>query len=196
MHELNNSLASIAAFSQLIRTDPGLPDEMRRHAAQLIEEVDRTRRIAAQILDVAPPATAPESRTETRSGAAPARILIVDDEPAIREFLARALARHGYVPLTAVDGVSALEIVEREPPDAIICDHRMVTMSGVDFHAAVIAGHPELAGRFVFMSGDIEDPELQAAAAVRGVALLGKPFDMTSMLGMLDELLEPGLLGD
>lgn len=189
-HELNNSLASIVAFSHLIRTDPALPVELRRHAELLVAEVDRTREIVLAILDSDARANVPEAPAGGPPARAPARILVVDDEPAIREFLSRVLERHGYTPLAAIDGASALEIIEREPPDAILCDHRMVTMSGTDFHAAVVASHPDLARRFAFMSGDIENPELRAVATARGVTLLGKPFDMTAMLRLLDQLLE------
>jgi two-component system NtrC family sensor kinase len=52
-HELNNPLASIVAFSQLMRRDPRLPDDMRRDADLLVAEADRTRRIVQNLLDFA-----------------------------------------------------------------------------------------------------------------------------------------------
>ncbi len=52
-HELNNPLASILGFSQLIRRDPSLPDELRHDADLLIEEAARTRRIVQNLLDFA-----------------------------------------------------------------------------------------------------------------------------------------------
>ena len=54
-----------------------------------------------------------------------ARILVLDDEPSIREFLARVLSRAGYEPVLAATGAEALEIVRTAPPAAILCDHRM-----------------------------------------------------------------------
>jgi CheY-like chemotaxis protein/two-component sensor histidine kinase len=50
-HELNNPLAAIIAFSQLIRRDPGLPADLRHDAELLVEEADRTRRIVKSLLD-------------------------------------------------------------------------------------------------------------------------------------------------
>jgi nitrogen-specific signal transduction histidine kinase len=63
-HELNNPLASIVAFSQLIRTDPRLPAELHHHADLLIQESNRTRRIVQNLLDFArqrPPERVPTS---------------------------------------------------------------------------------------------------------------------------------------
>ena len=70
-HELNNPLASIVAFSQLIRTDPGLPDDLHRQADMLIQEANRTRRIVQNLLDFArqrPPERVPTSIRELVDG--------------------------------------------------------------------------------------------------------------------------------
>ena len=52
-HELNNPLASIVAFSQLLRTDPGLPEDLRTQADLLVQEANRTRTIVDNLLDFA-----------------------------------------------------------------------------------------------------------------------------------------------
>jgi two-component system NtrC family sensor kinase len=52
-HELNNPLASILGFSQLIRRDPALPESLRHNADLLVEEATRTRRIVQNLLDFA-----------------------------------------------------------------------------------------------------------------------------------------------
>jgi CheY-like chemotaxis protein len=117
------------------------------------------------------------------------RILVVDDEPAIRDFLGRMLGRIGYEPVVAADGDEALEIVRSDPPDAILCDHRMAGMTGAAFNDAVAATSPDLARRFAFMTGDVTNPDLRAIATARGVALLAKPFDMTSVQATLERIL-------
>jgi PAS domain S-box-containing protein len=61
-HELNNPLAAIIAFSQLIRSDDRLPEDMRHDAGLLVQEADRTRRIVQNLLDFAR-ARPPERRT-------------------------------------------------------------------------------------------------------------------------------------
>lgn len=56
-------------------------------------------------------------------------LLVVDDEPALRETLERALVAEGYAVETAPDGVAALRVVARTEPDAIVLD---VLMPGAD----------------------------------------------------------------
>jgi CheY-like chemotaxis protein len=196
VHDLNNSLAAIVAFSHMIRTDPTLPEELRHHAEMLVEEADRTRQIVTNLVGRSPAAgavsapTAPTtqmSQTAAPNGASPdatsrpSRILVLDDEPAIRDFLGRILHRGGHEPILVSDGRAALEIVRNDPPDAILCDHRMAGMNGIAFHEAVAAIDPELARRFVFMSGDVLNTELRAFALAHGVTLLAKPFDLDSV---------------
>lgn len=204
IHDLNNSLAAIVAFSHLIRTDPSLPEGLRHHAAMLVEEADRTRQIVVNLVD-ASAASAPATAAQTATGedrvdesgpgtnekSRPSRVLVLDDEPSIREFLARILRRGGYEAMLASDGPSALEIVRSDPPDAILCDHRMVGMSGIAFHEAVAAIDPELARRFVFMSGDVLNAELRAFAITRGITLLAKPFDIESVDRTIGGLMGP-----
>jgi PAS domain S-box-containing protein len=111
----------------------------------------------------------------------PMRVLVLDDETAIREFLGRALRRAGYEPLLAPTGAEALEMIRHESPDAILCDHRMAGMNGTEFHDAVAATDSELSRRFAFMSGDVLNPELREFATARGILLLAKPFDIATV---------------
>ena len=65
------------------------------------------------------------------SGEAPARVLIVDDEPAVREALRRSLAFEGYDTALAADGLAALEQADSYRPDAIVLDVLMPRMDGL-----------------------------------------------------------------
>ncbi len=117
------------------------------------------------------------------------RILVLDDEPSIRDFLSRILSRAGFVPIVAADGRTALEIVRSEPPEAILCDQRMAGMSGTAFHDAVAELDPGLARRFAFMSGDVLNPELRDFAVARGIFLLAKPFDVDTVARTVERIL-------
>ncbi|EFL24289.1 DNA-binding response regulator [Streptomyces himastatinicus ATCC 53653] len=64
-------------------------------------------------------------------GDQPARILIVDDEPAVREALQRSLAFEGYATETAVDGLDALEKAGTYDPELIVLDVLMPRMDGL-----------------------------------------------------------------
>ncbi|MGC5411942.1 response regulator, partial [Streptomyces sp. DT225] len=61
----------------------------------------------------------------------PQRILIVDDEPAVREALQRSLAFEGYDTEVAVDGLDALAKAESYAPDLIVLDIQMPRMDGL-----------------------------------------------------------------
>ncbi|GAA1524364.1 response regulator transcription factor [Actinomadura kijaniata] len=63
--------------------------------------------------------------------AADARILVVDDEPAVRESLTRSLEFEGYRVGTAADGVAALDAVAAERPDLVVLDVLMPRMDGL-----------------------------------------------------------------
>ncbi|OPF80379.1 DNA-binding response regulator [Streptomyces antioxidans] len=64
-------------------------------------------------------------------GDQPARILIVDDEPAVREALRRSLVFEGYATETAVDGLDALDKVGSYDPELIVLDVLMPRMDGL-----------------------------------------------------------------
>jgi two-component system response regulator MprA len=65
------------------------------------------------------------------AGGVPARVLVVDDEPAVREALTSSLAFEGYDVAEAADGVAALEQMERTRPDLVVLDVLMPRMDGL-----------------------------------------------------------------
>jgi two-component system response regulator MprA len=60
------------------------------------------------------------------------RILVVDDEPAVRQAVERALRLEGYDVLLAGDGREALESLESRPPDAVVLDVLMPRVDGLE----------------------------------------------------------------
>lgn len=60
-----------------------------------------------------------------------ARVLVVDDDPAVREALVSSLRSEGYEVAEAGDGVAALRQVEREKPDLVVLDVLMPRMDGL-----------------------------------------------------------------
>ena len=73
------------------------------------------------------------------------RILVVDDEPSIRETAGVVLGSEGYEVLTAADGLDGLHALSKSLPDVIISDLNMPRMSGFEFLAIVRKRFPHIA---------------------------------------------------
>jgi len=84
-----------------------------------------------------PRAAAPRPDVSPRPGApSPPTILLVDDDPAVRQGLARVLASEGWRVVSAASGAEALERLAEQPPDLLITDLHMAEITGWDllFH--------------------------------------------------------------
>ena len=88
------------------------------------------------------------------------RILVVDDEPLIRETAKMILEAEGYEVLTAADGLDGLHSLSQSLPDLIISDLNMPRMTGVEFLAVVRQRFPHLAT--IAMSGGYSSGERPA----------------------------------
>jgi CheY-like chemotaxis protein len=113
--------------------------------------------------------------------ASPPVVLVCDDESSVRALLGRVLERAGCQAVEAASGEAALLLVETSVVDAIVSDHRLPGMSGVDLFERATALRPDLATRFVLLSGDPDDPEIAAFTRATGVPVLAKPFDLASI---------------
>src|SRR5664279_1297213 len=80
------------------------------------------------------------------------QILVVDDEPSVRECLGMLLASVGYNVETAENGVNAVSQLNRTVPDLILTDLNMPQMSGMELISHVRSRYPAIA--IVAMSGD------------------------------------------
>jgi CheY-like chemotaxis protein len=143
-------------------------------------------------------APGPTDDTITRPGVEPAdgdarpRVLALDDEPAIRQVLVKALAQVGIECVAFADGPAALDGLRETDFAAMLLDHRMAGMNGTEFYLAAIEMKPELAARTVFMSGDVMNPDLADFAKARQIRLLAKPFDIPAVIRVVREAMAGG----
>jgi signal transduction histidine kinase/ActR/RegA family two-component response regulator len=106
------------------------------------------------------------------------RVLIVDDEPMLAHAYRRMLARDHDVVVVA-DGREALALLQEEPGfDVIFCDVMMPGLSGVAVFRAAVQRHPELARRFVFMTGGAFTAESRGFLDSVDSPHLDKPIDV------------------
>jgi two-component system, NtrC family, response regulator HydG len=111
------------------------------------------------------------------------RILIVDDEAALRTSLAANLALEGYKVVEAEDGARAIELVREGSFDLIISDVRMPGMNGVDAFREIRKIRPGLP---VILMTAFAVEDLLAEALAEGVyAVLPKPFDIARLIGLI-----------
>lgn len=106
-----------------------------------------------------------------------ARILIIDDQPAIRTALRAILEREGHAVTEAVDGHVALRHFAGDPTDLVITDVFMPNMDGIEFLTRVKGAFPE--ARIVVMSGGgslSKEEVLADAGSLGALATLPKPF--------------------
>ena len=100
------------------------------------------------------------------------RVLVVDDDADVREFLAGNLAEYGYAVEQASDGPSALAAFDRRRPDVLVLDYLMPGMTGAEVAQTILAKVP--AQKVLFVSGYSETEAIKSAAPQ--AALLAKPF--------------------
>ena len=114
----------------------------------------------------------------------PGRVLVVEDEPEIREFVSMVLDSQGYRVSTAANGARALEEIHREPVDLILLDMRMPVMDGWSFARAYRAALGPHAPIVVLTAAqDAAD----RAAQINAEGFLGKPFDLDDLLRVVAE---------
>ena len=128
---------------------------------------------------------------------APARdgaplVLVVDDEPDIRDLIRLNLEAEGYRVAVAVDGDDALTVARAQRPDAIFLDVLMPGLDGWQTLQRLKAGDPDLADTPVVMVTALSQSEDRLRAAIEGaVRYLSKPFHPRELLATLDEIFSP-----
>jgi CheY-like chemotaxis protein len=121
------------------------------------------------------------STTHDVAGTMSARVLVVDDDPDLLRLARRILQGHGYRVVTAGDGVAALALIAREPPDLLLTDLMMPALDGVALIQAL--QRQAVACPIIVCSA-------AAAVALPGVRLLPKPFGVDALLAAVADALD------
>lgn len=108
------------------------------------------------------------------------RVLVVDDEPMVRDTLGQFLAEEGYVVDTAIDGADALERVRNARPDAILLDLMMPGMNGRQF-LQELRDDPTYASVPVLIMTAVHGLEVNLAS-IGASQVVEKPFAIEDLL--------------
>ncbi len=109
-------------------------------------------------------------------------ILIVEDDPLIRENLQEALQSEGYLALTAENGQVALDLVTMRPPQLILLDLRMPMMDGWAFVRAL----RERGSTVPIIVMTAERNGRMWAEQLAAAAYLAKPYDLDELLALVE----------
>src|SRR5262245_7371722 len=151
----------------------------QEHGGRLFAESEPGRTVFTLELPVALDAT---TGSPLKAGARPGLVgagraaLVVDDEPAIVEFIATLLRETGWEVDLAGGGRAALESMQARRYDLIVSDIRMAEGGGEQLYREAVAVEPALADRFIFITGDTANDRAWAFLGDAKVPVLEKPF--------------------
>lgn len=117
----------------------------------------------------------------------PPRILVVDDDDAIRTLLVAALRREPFDVDAAPDGAAALELTRLHEYAVIILDLMMPRLNGFDFLAVFHSATPA-ARSVVFVITAFDDAQLRKLHPHHVHAVIRKPFDVPQLITMVHEV--------
>jgi signal transduction histidine kinase/CheY-like chemotaxis protein len=117
------------------------------------------------------------------------RALVVEDEPALGDAVAAALADQGFRPDRANDGEEALRKVGERHYDVIVCDLKMPRVDGITFYREASAKMPHIGRRLIFVTGDVAGTEAERFLEECGCRWVAKPFRLRDLVRVARETL-------
>lgn len=117
------------------------------------------------------------------------RVLVIEDEAALGDAVAAALADEGFRPDRASDGEEALARMRECYYDVIICDLKMPKVDGMTFFNTVAARTPHVARRLIFVTGDVAGTDAERFLEESGCRWVPKPFRLKDLVRLARETL-------
>ena len=117
------------------------------------------------------------------------KVLVVDDSLSVRKVVEKALEGRGLQVLAAASGAEAIETIDRDRPDVVICDVILPDKDGYQI-CQYVRTHPTIGATPVLLISGIDNGTVQARAAeVRSDEVLFKPFSVEDLVRKIDHLL-------
>ncbi|MEX2156895.1 MAG: response regulator [Gemmatimonadales bacterium] len=120
------------------------------------------------------------------------RVIVIDDQDAIRRLIRRALESKGYAVLEASDGGAGLKLLAQEAVELVITDIFMPGQDGIETLRQIRKEFPQV--KVIVISGGDSTGTLDMrrdAEFLGAVRSLAKPFTTTELVGLVEEVLGP-----
>ena len=114
------------------------------------------------------------------------KALVVDDEESNAALVRRVLASAGYDVESTTLSRRALVMIERTAYDAVIADVKMPELSGQELYGRVCQIRPEMARRFIFLTGDIDGEDTREFLDQSRCSYFMKPFNLERLTAAVD----------
>jgi len=110
-----------------------------------------------------------------------ARILVIDDERAVRDLISDALSIEGHEVFTAENGKEGLDLIGQYRFDLIFCDLRMPEMDGQALYEEIQRDHPQVLKRIVFVTAQAHSTDYGLFLRTTGIPVIEKPFTLSQL---------------
>jgi CheY-like chemotaxis protein len=110
-----------------------------------------------------------------------ARILVIDDERAVRDLISDALNIEGHEVLTAENGKEGLDLIGQYRFDLVFCDLRMPEMDGQALYEEVQRDHPQVLKRIVFVTAQANSSDYGPFLRETRIPVIEKPFTLSQL---------------
>ena len=135
----------------------------------------------------------PDSLSTADSTAAPARprILVIEDNADMRDFLQRILERRGYTYLGAADGVEGMALAQSEHPDLVLMDLSLPALDGYEATRLLKANPEHAAMPILAVTAHARSVDQEHALAAGCDAYISKPYSINQLFDLIERFLSP-----
>jgi CheY-like chemotaxis protein len=115
-------------------------------------------------------------------------VLLIEDEPAVADYVRTVLERHGYAVVCSTSGADGLRLLGTGEYLGVVSDmHTPGGIDGAQVLAWVAEHRPELVSRFVFTTGDTANEETLAVLRKTGAPCVEKPFLIEQLISVVEK---------